>query len=158
MNQHLSTAITISGYISLVFGAVFVLMSKVKTDNLNDLKQRVDILEKELQFTRVERDKEKETYRKYLNEEIKTRQEMHLQNQKSISNLEGQLATYKEIPLKSIASSLQALSNLLDSNNQILETLKGSAIIAATDRDALVNSNQTIESQIVEHQTIKEKK
>lgn len=158
MNQHLSTAITISGYISLVVGAVFVLMSKVKTDNLNDLKQRVDILEKELQFTRVERDKEKETYRKNLNEEIKTRQEMHLQNQKSISNLEGQLATYKEIPLKSIASSLQALSNLLDSNNQILETLKGSAIIAATDRDALVNSNQTIESQIVEHQTIKEKK
>ncbi len=157
MNQHLSTAITISGYISLVVGAVFVLMSKVKTDNLNDLKQRVDILEKELQFTRAERDKEKETYRKDLNEEIKTRQEMHLQNQKSISNLEGQLATYKEIPLKSIASSLQALSNLLDSNNQILETLKGSAIIAATDRDALVNSNQTIESQIVEHQTVKGK-
>ena len=158
MNQHLSTAITISGYISLVVGAVFVLMSKVKTDNLNDLKQRVDILEKELQFTRVERDKEKETYRKDLNEEIKTRQEMHLQNQKSISNLEGQLATYKEIPLKSIASSLQALPNLLDSNNQILETLKNNTIIAATDRDALVNSNQTIESQIVEHQTIKEKK
>ena len=49
MNSTISLAITISGYVSLVVGAVLVLMSKVKTDNLNDLKERVEILEKERQ-------------------------------------------------------------------------------------------------------------
>ena len=133
MNSTISLAITISGYISLVVGAILVLMSKVKTDNLNDLKERVDILEKELRYAKDE----------------------HMENQKAISNLQGQLQTYKEIPLKSIASSLDKLS---DSNNRILETLKGSAVIAATDRDALVNANQTVENQVVEHQTVRSKK
>jgi esterase/lipase len=136
MNSTISLAITISGYISLVVGAVLVLMSKVKTDNLNDLKERVEILEKELKYAHSQ----------------------HVDNQKAISNLEGQLQTYKEIPLKSIASSLEALPKIVDSNSRILETLQGSAVIAATDRDALVNSNQTVENQVVQNQTVRSKK
>lgn len=136
MNSTISLAITVSGYISLVVGAVLVLMSKVKTDNLNDLKERVEILEKEREDAR----------------------EQHIENQRAISNLEGQLNTYKEIPLKSIASSLEALPKIVDSNSRILETLQGSAVIAATDRDALVNSNQTVENQVVQNQTVRSKK
>lgn len=130
------TALSVSGYVSLVIGAVLVLMSKVKTDNLNDLKERVEILEKELKYAH----------------------DQHNENQKAISNLEGQLQTYKEIPLKSIASSLEALPKIVDSNSKILDTLKGSALIAATDRDALVNPNQKVENQVVEHQVVKDKK
>lgn len=136
MNSTISLAITISGYISLVVGAVLVLMSKVKTDNLNDLKERVEILEKEREDAR----------------------EQHIENQRAISNLEGQLNTYKEIPLKSIASSLEALPKIVDSNSQILETLKGSAVIAATDRSQLVNSSQHIKNQVVDNQTVRSKK
>ena len=136
MNSTISLAITVSGYISLVVGAVLVLMSKVKTDNLNDLKERVEILEKEREDAR----------------------EQHIENQRAISNLEGQLNTYKEIPLKSIASSLEALPKIVDSNSQILETLKGSAVIAATDRSQLVNSSQHIKNQVVDNQTVRSKK
>lgn len=96
----------IIGFGALVAGAVLILMSKVKTDNLNDLRDRVKILEEE-------REEARRQYQK---------------NQKAIANLEGQLATYKEIPLKSIAKSLNELSK---SNNLILNRLEKSAVLSA---------------------------
>ena len=128
---HFNTFITVTGYISLVISAILILTSRVKTANISDLKERVEILEKELKYAH----------------------DQHNDNQKAIANLEGQLTTYKEIPLKSIANSLDKLSY---SNSQILETLKGSAIIAAKDRDALVNHDQKIDTQIVGKQILKE--
>lgn len=104
--QHFNLYLNILGIISLVGGAYLVLMSKIKTDNLNDLKERVEILEKEREFAR----------------------QQHIENQKAISNLEGQLATYKEIPLKSIAKSLDELSK---SNGKILSRLEKSAVLAS---------------------------
>lgn len=95
----------IIGFGALVAGSVLILMSKVKTSNLNDLKERVSILEQEREEARRQ----------------------HIENQKAISNLEGQLATYKEIPLKSIAKSLDELSK---SNTSILKRLEISAIDA----------------------------
>jgi len=94
----------ILGYASLVGGSILILMSKVKTDNLNDLKDRVAILEKEREEARRQ----------------------HLDNQKAIANLEGQLKTYKEIPLQQISNSLVELSN---SNSKILSVLQKSAEI-----------------------------
>lgn len=117
---------------ALIGGAVLILMSKVKTDNLNDLKERVEILEKEREESRHQ----------------------HIENQKAIANLEGQLATYKEIPLKQIANSLDKLSQ---SNGKILKVLEGSAVIAAKDRNTLLNPSQNVETQNVEHQTVKSK-
>lgn len=97
--------LSLIGYLVGVVGAVTIIFSKVKTDNLNDLKERVDILEKERDEARKQ----------------------HLENQKAIANLEGQLATYKEIPLKSIAKSLDELST---SNGKILDRLENSAVLA----------------------------
>lgn len=96
----------IIGFGALVAGAALILLSKVKTNNLNDLKERVAILENEREEARRQ----------------------HLENQKAIANLEGQLATYKEIPLKSIAKSLNELSK---SNNLILNRLEKSAVLSA---------------------------
>lgn len=96
-------------YLALVIGAVLILRSKVKTDNLRDLKERVDILEKERSEARLE----------------------HVENQKAIANLEGQLNTYKEIPLQQIASSLTELSQ---GNGQILNVLQSSALIASQEK------------------------
>lgn len=97
--------IEIIGYIGYVVGAVIILSSKTKSDNIKDLMQRVEILEKERVDAR----------------------EQHLENQKAISNLEGQLASYKEIPLRSIADSLQGITA---SNREILHVLQTSAGIA----------------------------
>lgn len=115
------TAIEIIGYTGYVVGAVIILTSKTKTDNLNDLKERVAILEREREVSR----------------------EQHIENQKSIANLQGQLATYKEIPLKSIASSLEKLT---ESNTVILDTLTHSAVIAqqaSNDGGLLVKTKKT---------------
>lgn len=130
MNDNFSLLRDILGYLALVIGAILILKSKIKTDNLKDLKLRVEILEKEREEAR----------------------EQHVDNQKAISNLEGQLKTYKEIPLKAIASSLDKLS---ESNGNILRVLEGSTIIAAKDRDVLLNSNQHIDTQHVDTQVIK---
>lgn len=102
--------ISIIGYMIGVAGAVTIIFSKVKTDNLNDLKERVSILEQEREESRRQ----------------------HIENQKAISNLEGQLATYKEIPLKSIAKSLDELSK---SNGLILKRLEKSAVLDANKGD-----------------------
>lgn len=99
-------------------GAVLTLMSKVKNDNLSDLKERVGILEKEREDAR----------------------QLHLENQKAIANLDGQLKTYKQIPLKKIADSLDSLSQ---SNTKILNVLENSAVIAeatASDGGLLVKT------------------
>lgn len=119
-SQSIGTAINITGYLALVVGAVLILKSKIKTDNINDLTERVKILEKEREYAR----------------------EQHIENQKAISNLEGQLKTYKEIPLQQIANSL---SQLFDSNGQILSVLQKSAVIAAEDAHSdgvLVRTNE----------------
>lgn len=113
--------LTIIGYALGVGGAVLILTSKVKSDNLADLKERVGILEKEREEAR----------------------EQHLENQKAIANLEGQLATYKEIPLKSIAETLLELKT---SNQNIYDTLRGSAKIAkdaSEDGGLLVKTKPT---------------
>jgi hypothetical protein len=94
------------GYAIGIAGSVAIFFSRVKNENLKDLRERVDILERERDTARLQ----------------------HIDNQKAISNLEGQLKTYKEIPLKQISSSLIKLA---DSNNQILSTLQSSAIIAS---------------------------
>lgn len=123
-SQSIGAIINITGYIALIVGAILILKSKIKTDNIKDLTERVKILEKEREYSR----------------------EQHIENQKAISNLEGQLKTYKEIPLQQIANSLESLPKLVESNGKILSVLQKSAAIAADDADAdgtLVRTNES---------------
>lgn len=110
METNFSLFRDIIGFSALVAGSAMILLSKVKTDNLKDLKERVEILEKEREEAR----------------------QQHIDNQKAIANLEGQLATYKEIPLKSIAKSLDELSK---SNGKILDRLEKSAALAQRNKN-----------------------
>lgn len=125
MNQDNFTLIRdVVGYLALVVGAVLILKSKIKTDNLRDLQTRVEILEKEREDARTQ----------------------HLENQKAISNLEGQLATYKEIPLTSIAKSLEVLPRIAESSDKILGRLDRSASIveqASHDGGLLVKTKKS---------------
>jgi hypothetical protein len=127
---NLNLALNAITVVVLFVAALFATRSKVKKDNYNDLKERVDILEKERDEARIQ----------------------HLENQKAIANLEGQLKTYKEIPLKQIATSLSELSL---SNGQILSVLQNSANVAAKDKAEL--ATQHTENQEVHHQVINEK-
>lgn len=73
----------------------------------------------------------------------------HIESEHSVANLQGQIDVLKNVPLASIDASLQGLAT---SNQQILTTLNNSALIAATDRDALLGSHigeQTVENQVI---------
>ena len=107
--EQLPTIASVTGYIIGVAGAITIVFSRTKTENLKDLKERVDMLEKDREESRAQ----------------------HLENQKAIANLEGQLSTYKEIPLKSIATSLEQIAK---SNGSILERLDKSAIALSTEK------------------------
>jgi len=100
--MELTTTISTLGYLVGVAGAITVIFSRVKTENLKDLKERVDILERDREEARKQ----------------------HLENQKSISMLRGKLDAYREIPLKFIP---EALEQLIRSNNLILASLQNSA-------------------------------
>ena len=139
-------ALTIIALVLAAIGGYYGVKSKVKDSNISDLKDREVILEADKEATKKDREEERQKFQKELDDEKETRQKLHLENQKAISNLEGQLATYKEIPLQSIAESLQAIPKLVDSNQKILDTLQGSAKIAEkeqSDGGLLVKTKET---------------
>ncbi len=105
-------AFAIIGYAALAVSSALVIIanrqnakSKIKDDNIKDLVARVEILEKEREYAR----------------------EQHLENQKAIAHLEGQLKTYKDIPLQQIADSIKALATTQDA---VLKRMNESAKIS----------------------------
>lgn len=92
-----------------VGGAVAILASRLKNENIKDLKERVEILESE-------RTENKQQNINNIAEIAAGRQ--------AIAKLEGKLESYKEIPLKFIP---EALTELIQSNNLILQTLRDCA-------------------------------
>lgn len=102
---------SIFGYLVGVGGAITIIFSRVKNENLKDLKERVEILEKELVYSREALEKERVSAR-----------DQHVENREAIAKLQGQVELYKDLQLKSIA----------ETNKQILKTLQGSATILAS--------------------------
>lgn len=122
---NLNTYLNVLSLVALAVVGYYVVRSKIKNENIKDLKERVEILEK----SKIEAEKQ------------------HMDNQKAISNLEGQLSTYKEIPLKQIATSLTELSK---SNEMILNVLQANAIISAKD----LATDQHVKTQTVDKQVV----
>jgi phage pi2 protein 07 len=113
---------SIIGYILAVVAGIIIIFGRVRNQNYKDLKDRVKILE----------------------DDRKAAITQHLENQKAISNLEGQLSTYKEVPLKSISESLKALTK---SNQNIENILSKSALVSeleAHDGGLLVKTKATV--------------
>jgi hypothetical protein len=71
---------------------------------------------------------------------------------KSLGILEGQVKTYKELPLRELAEGIKEVVNLTrenaESNKAILEQLKSTAEIAAEDRDMLTNQNKHKKTEV----------
>lgn len=103
--------LSILGYFIGVVGAVTIIFSRVKNENLRDLKERVSILEGE----RIE-------YKQLLEAEREQSRQQHVANSKAIAALEKEVEIYKDLQLSSIATT----------NKQILETLQNSAAVLLT--------------------------
>ena len=68
----------------------------------------------------------------------------HVMNEKAISELQGQIKVYKELPLQQIANSLK-----------ILETLPAEfERISADSQKKIIQSFQNVTEQHVDHQTV----
>ncbi len=98
--------ISILGYLVGVAGAITIIFSKVKNENLKDLRARVEILEKE-----------RADYKELLTTEREQSKKQHIQNRESIARLEKEVEIYKDLQLSSIA----------ETNRQILTTLQMSS-------------------------------
>lgn len=76
----------------------------------------------------------------------------HIENEKAIAELQGQIKVYKELPLQDIAKSLKALENLPQEFERITQA-NGEKILKAVSHITVQNVGQ----QNVEHETVASK-
>lgn len=89
---------------------------------------------------------------KTMEDENKEQLKKHIENEKAIAALQGQIAVYKELPLQDIAKSLKALENLPHEFKRITQA-NGEKILEAVS-NILV---QNVEQQNVGHETVNSK-
>lgn len=84
--------------------------------------------------------------------ENKEQLKKHIENEKAIAALQGQIAVYKELPLQDIAKSLKALENLPQEFEKITQANSQKIL------DAVSNVTvQNVKQQNVDHETVKSK-
>lgn len=145
-----SGALDVVGAVSLVIGAIAYLKSttrKVNDGAATELIANLTAL--------------RETDKEEFNKRLKALEDQHLEDAKLLAHMQGQIATYKDVPLQELSVSMASIATDIklnaQSSAQILETLRKSAVIAAADRNILVGAKtQNIEEQHVEHQTVNE--
>lgn len=84
-----------------------------------------------------------------LSEQVSQLRQLHIDNEKDIAELRGQVSVYKELPLKELAESMESIA-------------KGNALISETQDKILAQLKknqvkQVVKEQNVAHQTINEK-
>lgn len=131
------------GVLSLVASSVIVIRSQIPKQTILNLSQLNDVYEKRIKALEDQRTEDART---------------QIENVKAIADLQGQVKVYKELPLQELATAMQEISRvnqkIAESNEKILKTLEGSALIAATDKEALIPHSQTIDEQVVRHQVV----
>lgn len=117
--------VSVIGYVALVAGSALAIFSRIPKQTITNQKDLIETYEKRL---------------KALEEQGKEDQRQHIQNVKDIADLQGQIKVYKELPLQEMAGAMKDISEvnkqIAASNQEILKTLKSSAVIAAGDRTA----------------------
>lgn len=89
---------------------------------------------------------------KTMEDENKEQLKKHIENEKAIAELQGQIKVYKELPLQDIAKSLKALENLPQEFEKITKA-NGDRILEAVGNIKVQNVGQ----QNVEHETVTNK-
>jgi uncharacterized membrane-anchored protein YhcB (DUF1043 family) len=89
---------------------------------------------------------------KAMEDESKEQLKKHIENEKAIADLQGQIKVYKELPLQDIAKSLKALENLPAEFEKITQSNSKKIL------DAVGNIKvQNVGQQNVEHETVANK-
>lgn len=119
--------------IILIGGVVVYSRARVPQQVIKNLQQLTDTYEKRI---------------KALEDELKNNHLIQLQNVAAISDLQGQVKVYKELPLQELADGILKVSI---TNTEILETLKQSALVLVKDtrkaEEAVAGVAKTLEAK-----------
>jgi len=152
------------GFIAVVAGSAAIFFSNISIQNRTAATELIANLQKL-------RDSDKEELNKQLSElknQLNDMEDRRKEDLQSIAHLQGQLDTYKDLPLREWADTMKVIATtnsntemqlniIASSNKDILTVLQGSALLAAKDRNTLLNQSQTIQEQTVEHQVVKDR-
>lgn len=92
----------------------------------------------------------KDNLEKYREAE-KIMAEKHLQNEKAIADLQGQIKVYKELPLQDIAKSLKALEGIPHEFEKVTENSTKKILEAITNVKTQHVTHQTVDTETVNH-------
>lgn len=89
---------------------------------------------------------------KALEDDLKDSHRVQLENVAAISDLQGQVKVYKELPLQQLADGIKEVVGIsktnAESNQKILEVLTSGAALAAEDRDVLSGKTVHIKTEV----------
>jgi hypothetical protein len=139
------------GIVSIVSGGVVIIFgrtSRLNTATANELITNLQKLR--------EADKEEFNYRIQALEALHIEdQKQHVANVTAIANLQGQIQTYKDIPLQKLAAAMESLKTdsraNADTNAKILETLQASAVVLAKDTSSVAAATERVRSTLEHH-------
>lgn len=95
------------GVVTLIAGSILIIKARANTTTIESQKELINTL-------MIVKDEQKE--------QIKDLNEKHLESTKAIANLQGQLDSMKNIPLKEIAEDMKTIAT---TQRDIIELLKG---------------------------------
>ena len=129
MTENLTSVVGLAEIAGVVILSIIYVKSRIPKETIEQQSKLIDTLN--TRITAMENDNK---------EQLKK----HLENEKAIADLQGQIKVYKEIPLQDISKSLKVLENLP------LEFKK----ISEENAKNIVEAVCHIRKQHVEHQTV----
>lgn len=109
MALNFSTAIDVGGYIALVVGGILAVFSRLPKETIENQAKLITALNGRIEALEADRKED--------------RQQL-FDNQKQMGLLQGQVETYRSLPLVKMAEDM---SQIAASNSEILATLRSSA-------------------------------
>lgn len=137
MFDDLTSLIGVGEVIGVVVMAILYVKSRLPKETIEQQTKLIDALNKRLDN---------------LEGENKELHKQHVDNQKAIADLQGQIKVYKELPLQDIAKSLKALENIPQEFEKVTERSTKQILDAVTNV-----KTQHVEQQTVNHETVKNK-
>ncbi len=137
MFDDLTSLIGVGEVIGVVVMAILYVKSRLPKETIEQQTKLIDALNKLLDN---------------LEGENKELHKQHVDNQKAIADLQGQIKVYKELPLQDIAKSLKTLENIPQEFEKVTEKSTKQILDAVTNV-----KTQHVGHQTVEYETVKNK-
>lgn len=118
--------------------AILYIKSKIPKETIDQQTKLIDALEKRI--TNLESD-------------AKELHAQHVENEKTIADLQGQIKVYKELPLQDIAKSLKALERIPHEFQKVSEKSTEQILNAVTNVRTQHVTHQTVDTETVKHKS-----